>query len=196
VRWEWALVTGPAIEPLGVDEAKLQARSTHAREDRLMYAWISAARHEFEQYTQRAATTQTWKLQLSDWPERVALPMASPLQSASVQYYNAAGTLTTLASSAYVVDTTSEPGELSRAPNQAWPALQSDRLFRVVITYIAGWSSQAAIPEVVRLGMKLYVTAQDMDRAGSTADAKAARAAAQSCWAPWIRTCKPPAWSC
>jgi uncharacterized phiE125 gp8 family phage protein len=203
VRWDWTLVTGPAQEPIDIGDAKAHARITHAREDALIDAYIVAARQAFERCTDRAAFTQTWRLSLACFADVIPLPMAAPLQNAPlaspstapvITYYDSTGTLQTLATSAYVVNTTSEPGQIERAPDQTWPEVQTDRRFPVSVTYVAGWSDVADIPELVKQGMRLFVTAMDMDRAGGSPDAAAARKAADALWSPYRVFCREPEW--
>lgn len=183
IACDWALVTPPAEEPISLDEAKSQA-SIHSNDDNgLIGSYIVAARQAAETYLQRALFTQTWQLQLTDFADIIWLPMAAPLQSVtSVKYYDSAGTLQTLSTSFYTVDTTSEPGRVLRAPNQVWPSTQADRLVVVIITYVCGKSSVADIPEAVKQGIRLHVSASDADRNGGAAESRMTVKAAESCW--------------
>jgi uncharacterized phiE125 gp8 family phage protein len=182
---DWTLVTAPTDVPLTLVEAKAQCRITLTDEDTLLTSYVGAARQAAEQYLGRGLLTQTWALQLSDWADRIPLPMAGPLQSVtSVAYYNDAGTLTTLAPSTYLVDLRAEPGRVMRAPNQVWPTLQSDRLIGVVITYVVGWASAAVLPDLIKQGLRLHVTYSD---ARASADAASILAAAQACWSLYGR---------
>jgi uncharacterized phiE125 gp8 family phage protein len=182
---DWSLVTPPTVDPLTLVEAKAQCRIAVADEDALLTSYIGAARQAAEQYLGRGLLAQAWALQLSDWADVIPLPMAGPLQSVtSVAYYNDAGTLTTLAQSAYLVDLRAEPGRVMRAPNQVWPTVQSDRLIGVVITYVVGWGSAAVLPELIKQGLRLHVTYSD---ARASADAASILAAAQACWSLYGR---------
>lgn len=185
MEWHWALVTGPAQEPLTLDDAKLHARVTHNRENVLIDAYITASRQAFEQFASRAAFTQTWLASFSRFSEVLPLPMAAPLQSVtSVKYYDTDGTLQTLATSYYTVTTSTEPGQIERAPDQSWPSVQADREFPVLITYVAGWDAVTSIPEMVKQGMRLMLASFAEDRLGA-AEIEAARRAAEACWAPY-----------
>lgn len=71
------LVTPPDIEPVTVEEAKVQARVEHDADDALIEQLIAAARDAAEQRTGRALITQTWQqrgrprddvLELRRWP--------------------------------------------------------------------------------------------------------------------------------
>lgn len=200
---EWALVSGPAEEPITLDQAKRQARITHDDENALILSYITAGRQRAEECLGRGLLTQTWTLTLGMWADQIWLPMAAPLQNDPaatpstapiVQYYDATGTLQTLASTVYTVDRVSRPGRLVRAPNQVWPVLQADRWTgRVVITYVVGWTAPAQIPERILQGIRVYVGYLDSDREGLDTDGERARQAAEACWTDRVYW-KPPAW--
>lgn len=202
MTWQWTLVSGPTQEPIDIGDAKAHARITHAREDGLIDRYIVAARQACELHTDRALFTQTWRLQLSAFAEVIPLPMAAPLQNNAlaspstapvITYYDSTGALQTLATSYYLVNTTTEPGQIERAPNQSWPSVQSDRRYPVTVTYVAGWASVDDIPESIKQGIRYHVTAQDMDRAGGSPDAAAAMKAAELCWDKHRVFCAEPA---
>lgn len=157
---DWSLVTPPNQEPLTLDEAKAQAQVYVSDDDALIDDFLRAAREMAELYLGRGLFTQTWRYVQDTWSDVMWLPMAAPLASVtSVQYYAADGTLTTLASSSYLVDTTTQPGRLVRAPNATWPALQSDRgAARVIVTYVVGWSMVASIPSSIVHAIRVTLT--------------------------------------
>lgn len=192
---EWTVVTAPTIEPITVEEAKAQARITDSASDDLIDGYIVSAREAAEQHLGRGLLTQTLKLVLDDWANVVPLPQAAPLQSIThVKYYDTDGTLQTLATSYYDTDTVSRPGRVVLKPSQSWPSLQSERRNgRVEITYVVGWTSAAAVPERIRHGIKLHVTASDLDRDGYEERAVAAMQAAQRCWSDRVFW-TPPQW--
>lgn len=193
VRCEWALVTPPTVEPITPNDAIDQARSVPDAELGLLYSYIVTARQTAEDYMARGLLTQTWKLVLSWFEDVIWLPMAAPLQSVTtVKYYDAAGVLQTLASSAYVVNTTSRPGCLELAPNQSWPSVQSGRQFPVEITYVVGWTDADLVPERIKQGIRSYVAYMHYDREGMDERAKYACEAATMCWSDIVHW-KPPA---
>lgn len=109
-----------------------------------------------ESYLQRGLITQTWQYAQDAWTDVMRLPMAAPLQSvSSVQYYDAAGVLTTLSSVVYLTDLMSEPGLVCLAPNQVWPVLQSGRALPVIVTYVVGWAAPSEVPGDIRDGLFL-----------------------------------------
>lgn len=187
------LVTAPASEPISLDEAKAQARITDTNSDALVQGYIATARQRAEQVLGYGLFTQTWRYDLDSFDEVIPLPMALQLQSVThVKYYDTDGTLQTLSSSYYELDTMRRPAGIVRAPDVSWPALQADRRSgRVQITYVVGWSTVASIPEVIKQGIRMYVTYLDADRDGMETQAQAAELAARRCWTDQLHHLPP-----
>lgn len=158
MKWAFQLVTGPALEPITEGEAieHLNLSLANVQVSRL-YQSIRGARDAAEKYMGRGLLTQTWKYAQDAFTTEIWLPMAAPLQSVTVQYYNTSGTLTTLSSSVYVVDLLSEPGRICLGPNQVWPSLQTGRSLAVEITYVVGWTDPAMIPPSIVDGLYLAI---------------------------------------
>jgi Phage gp6-like head-tail connector protein len=64
------LLTGPAIEPISLEETKTFLRIEHNDEDELIAALIAGARSHIEAQTQTALITQDWRVVLDAWPQR------------------------------------------------------------------------------------------------------------------------------
>jgi uncharacterized phiE125 gp8 family phage protein len=151
--------TAPAVEPLSLTEAKLYLKVDHTDEDTLITALVKAAREVAEHYTRRSFITTVWDASFDDFPsgsidyfQLYGGPVAS---ITSITYYNSAGTLVTLSSSVYLLDTGSD--RVSLALNQSWPATD-ERLGGVVIRYSAGYgSTSASVPETIRTAMLLIL---------------------------------------
>lgn len=157
----WQRTTAPTLKPLTLAELRAQCQIPDdlTDQDTLLLALGDAAVGEYEKYAGRGALTQSWTVSFDDWFQELWLPMAAPLQSiTSVKYRAADGTLTTLSASYYVTDVFSEPGRIMRAPNMVWPALQSDRLARVQIEYVVGWTAANLVPQNVKQGLLLLVS--------------------------------------
>jgi len=185
----WTRVVEPVLDPVTLDEAKHHCRQEYlSDDDEMIRGLLLASTNTAEQYLHRGLMTQSMKAVLDDWRDVVWLPSAAPLQSiTSVKYRASDGTLTTLASSAYVIDTVGEPGRLMRAPNMVWPALQADRLGGIEITYVVGWSQPADVPQAIKLGqLRLLVhwfgPAATAGRGETAGDLPAE---VESLWAPY-----------
>jgi uncharacterized phiE125 gp8 family phage protein len=191
----WTRTIDAVIEPVTLDDIKAHARVTDDASNDVLDRYIVAARNEAEDFMGRGLLTQTWKLLLDDFAHIIQLPMAAPLASVtSVKYYDADGTLQTLATSVYDTDTVSRPGRVVLKPNQSWPSLQSSKLNgRVEIVYVVGWTTADLVPERIKQGIRQFVTYLDLDRDGMEARALEARQAAERCWADRI-TWTAPEW--
>jgi uncharacterized phiE125 gp8 family phage protein len=76
------LLTGPAVEPVSLAEAKAFLRVEHDDDDDVIASLIVSARIYAEAQTRRAMITQSWRLTRDAWPQtgRIAVRPA-PLQS-------------------------------------------------------------------------------------------------------------------
>ena len=192
----WSLTTAPVIEPISLEDAKAQARVTDDANDTQLDTYIMVAREAAEAYMGRGLLTQTWTLVLEGWANVIPLPMAAPLQNDAVanpstavivKYYDEDGTLQTLATTVYDVDTVTRPGTVTLKPEQSWPSVQSGRRKGVIeITYVVGWTSADLIPERIKQGIRQYVTYLDLDRDGMEIRALDALQAAERCWSDRI----------
>ena len=63
------LLTPPAVEPVGLNEAKAYLGVLDSAEDNLISNLITAARQAVEQYCGRVLINQSWRLTLDTWPQ-------------------------------------------------------------------------------------------------------------------------------
>jgi len=155
----WTQVTGPVDEPLSLEEMKEHLRVDAADEDALIADYITAARAAAEAYTGRAFVTQTWQAHFAGWPADGVLELPlPPLQNVTwVKYTTEAGVLNTLAANVYRVVTASEPGCILLAPNQSWPIETLDAGLPVVVQFVCGYGSAAAVPAGMKQAMRWLV---------------------------------------
>lgn len=159
------VITGPSFEPVTLEEAKRHCRVDISDEDTLITGLISAARAYLEQLAGRAFAARTLLLHLSCFPlvtrqnHRGAIRLPNPPLASvtSVQYYDTAGTLQTLAGASYQVDTVREPGEILVVPGGTWPDVQDDRVGAVQVTYVAGVATAGDIDPRVKQAMLLTI---------------------------------------
>lgn len=125
------IFTVPQEEPVSTEAAlehlRLQGEEALAEAD-YVATLVMGARQHLEQMLWRALVRQTWDLLLPCFPAgAIELPKGnlyaveegSPVTH--VKYVDGSGTLQTLSSSSYVVDTASVPGKVQPAPGQIWP---------------------------------------------------------------------------
>lgn len=153
------LVTAPTEEPITLGDAKHHCRVEVADEDDdLISALITAARLRCEQELGQAFCTQTWRLTLDCFPDEFVVPMPPLVSVTHLKYRDTSGTLQTLASTGYSVDTDSRPGRVSLAYGEVWPSTRA--MYNAVqLTYVAGYGDASAVPENIKLAIRLLVGA-------------------------------------
>lgn len=178
-----SLTTGPAVEPLSLADAKEQLEFDGSDRDDFITALIVSARERCEKYTGRALITQTWTMYMDRWPnadgysrtpwwqgvrdgavseliggrQALTIPKA-PLQSiTSIKAYDDSDTATTLASSAYYVDTATQPGRVVLRDSAATPT--PTRVANgLEVVFVAGYGDAASdVPSALVQGMKMLV---------------------------------------
>lgn len=176
-------VTPPAAEPVTLAQAKLQCRVDDdiTADDTLISALIVAARQYVEMRLKRAIVTQTWQYNLDIfpfWPVRglmgppIALPKP-PVQSiSSVKYIDPSGTLQTLSTSAYYVDTMSEPARIMPVQGQPWETVNLFTPNTVQIEFVCGYGlptdNPQTIPQSIMQAILLLVDSNYEQRAGTS----------------------------
>jgi uncharacterized phiE125 gp8 family phage protein len=153
-------VTGPAVEPVTLAEARDHMRVDITDDDVLIAGLITAAREHLETICrpQLAMITQTWRYVADGWPASDTLELRPwPLQSVtSVAYTSDAGVTATFASSNYVVDTYSKPGRLRLKSTASWPGTTLQVLNGLVVEFVAGYgNTSAAVPQRLRQALLL-----------------------------------------
>ena len=159
------LATANSTYGLTLQEVRSHLNVSSTQDDALILAYIRSAMSALEERTCRAFMHQTRVLRMDSFSDsgyvrgRRIYPARTPLVSASstqaVQYYDSAGTLTTMPSSDYVWSTGG--GFIAEAYNATWPTVYSQPE-SVVITYVAGHSSvSSGVPENVKLAAKQLV---------------------------------------
>jgi len=151
---------GPSLWPVTLDEVYAQTRAADRGADTLalLDRLIRLATETAETITRRALLTQTWRLRLDEFPaETEILLPRPPLQSVtSIQYVDSLGATQTFASSEYAVDTASDPGRIYLDLDATWPTTRG-QYNDVTITYVAGWTSAAAVPQSIRHAILMLI---------------------------------------
>jgi uncharacterized phiE125 gp8 family phage protein len=112
------LLTGPAVEPVPLADAKSYLRIEHAADDDALAALIAGARIHVETQTRRALITQVWRLTRDAWPAdgRIAVTPAPLRALVAARIYKVDGTALTLSTAAFAADTAGAPAVLAFAP--------------------------------------------------------------------------------
>jgi uncharacterized phiE125 gp8 family phage protein len=152
------LLTGPASEPVSVDEAKKAANVVADDDDALIETLIVAARELLERDTHRGFISQTWRLTLHAFPgeRRIALPRAPLRAVTEITYTDTAGTEATFAAANYTVDTAR--GVVWLKADCDWPSDVGDEPNGVVIKYTVGYGDDAAdVPTRIKQAILMLV---------------------------------------
>jgi uncharacterized phiE125 gp8 family phage protein len=133
------------------------APQVNTTDDPLLGILIASARAAAETITRRALLPQTWDLVLDRFPawEQV-VPKATLRSITSIAYVDTNGTLQTLDPSAYLVDTSSEPGRITPAFGLVWPIARW-QTGAVRIRFVAGYADAASVPACVKNWMLLRI---------------------------------------
>ncbi len=153
------LITGPAVEPVSLTEAKAHLRVDGTDEDTLVSSLIAAARIHMEAYTHRVFITQTWSIYLDKWPQDqpLALPI-SPVQSVTaINIYDEDDGFVAADPVSYVVDAaSSRPRILWRGTGV--PPRPGRALNGIEIIVNAGYGNDGAqVPQPIRQAILMLV---------------------------------------
>lgn len=156
------VITGPASEPVTLEEAKLQCCIDGNDKDALITNLIAAAREYCEAYQNRAYITQTIEMVLDGWPGfPLSIPRPPLASVTSIKYYGTDNTEYTLDAAKYFVDTNSEPGRICLAHGVSLPTVTLREISSVKITYIAGAST---VSKKVKQAINMLVAHWDANR--------------------------------
>ncbi|MDR6304800.1 putative phiE125 gp8 family phage protein [Nitrobacter vulgaris] len=102
------LLTGPAVEPWSVEEAKSFLRAENDDDDAIIASLIAAARSHVEAMTRCALIAETWRLVLDQWPNDGRIKLGrGPLRAlTAARVYDSAGIAAPIDVGTFVLDKT------------------------------------------------------------------------------------------
>lgn len=176
MRPHFSITTAASLPPASLNDALSYMRVTDNDEAPLIEAMVQAANSLVEDITGRAAmrqtvtyTTPTWASITESDTRTIHLPKPPLASVTAVRYYDdTTETLTTYASSNYIVVTTAEPGFLQLDEDSDWPDLQ-DRADAIQIEYLAGPANPASVDRKLWLCV-LLIAAAAYDNRGMMPD--------------------------
>jgi uncharacterized phiE125 gp8 family phage protein len=156
------LVTGPAKEPLTLQQAKDHLRLDTDDDDLLVLDLIKAARTWVEGQTKRAIITQTWDYNIDyDWPfkfgtPRITLPLNPVASVTSITYTSssAPSPRSTLATTQYSVAARTHGSFIVPAYDVDWPTVRHEP-DAITVRFVAG---EATCPKPLERAIALLVT--------------------------------------
>jgi uncharacterized phiE125 gp8 family phage protein len=152
------LLSGPADEPVTLDEARAFVRVEGSAEDALLEALVTTARLQVESATGRALIAQDWRLVLDDWPpdRRVRLPIAPLVSLTSITTYDPDSAATVEPLTDVLVDAHAEPPQLLLPAGFGAGPLRERQ--GIAIDYRAGYGETAAdVPAPLRQAALLLI---------------------------------------
>lgn len=155
------LITGPASEPVSLDEAKAHMRVDNDDEDSLIVRLIKSARETAERYTGRALLAQSFALARDRWPTNnprsFEIPRPPLVAVTTVVVRARSGTETTLSSDAYIVDSASVPGRVVFKDTTVLPPDLADAN-AILVSFDAGYGSLPSdVPAAIRSAILILV---------------------------------------
>lgn len=199
--------TGPAQEPLSLQEVKEYLRVEDSTDERNVRPLIEAARSIAEEHLNRTLMSTTYQLFLDSFDELedplwegvrqgpylnfyknyIELPKSPVISVTHVKTYDDSDTETTMASSRYYVDNVREPARIVLRTGETFPtALRVANAIEV--QFVAGYTSAYSIPEPIRIGMlqliaHMYEHRGDM---GNYLEARAVSPMIRKLWQPYV----------
>ena len=153
--------TEPAVEPVSLAEAKVQAKVDISDDDAYIASLITMSRQYIESILDIAMITQTLEARYDTFPLwEIVLPKP-PMAPAAVTviYRDEAGIDRTITSTAnqFQVDAYATPGRVYPLYNGVWPAVRGDEN-SVTVRWQAGYGASGAnVPAVLRQLILLQV---------------------------------------
>lgn len=153
------VTAAPATEPVTLAELKAQLRIDHTDEDTLLGTYIQAAREICESMTGRRMITRTEKLFLDFFPpcDTIVIPAAPVSAVGAIVTRDEDEVPTAFASTNYIVDTSGPVAKIVLKSGSSWATLASNAkpVNAIEIPFTSGYASALAVPENMKLALKL-----------------------------------------
>lgn len=154
-------ITQPAVEPVSLGEAKVQARVDTEADDAYIQALISVARQYVEDILDITLLSTVWEASYDLFPVWAIVLPRPMLQAANitVTYRLGDGATSTKSSAAgdFRVDTRTVPGRIYPNWSDTWPAVRGDEN-SVVVNYTAGFGPDgSSVPPLYKHLMMVLV---------------------------------------
>jgi uncharacterized phiE125 gp8 family phage protein len=167
------LLSGPAIEPLSLQEAKNWLRIDTNLEDTLVQALVTSARVVIEAHAGVQMITQSWRIVMDRWPQ--AWPMPLPLRPLisveAVRIIDDIGAAESLPSTEYILDLA---GMHPRLHFSIQPPPPGRPLAGIEIDVISGFGPAAMdVPEPLRQAVRVLLARWYENRGDAADDAQA-----------------------
>ena len=150
-------VTTPATtQIITTAVAKTYLKVDVSDDDTLIDNLIKAATHSAEEYTNRYFEDTVLKMVGDTWTDIATLYKSPVISVSSIKYYDSDDSQQTLHASVYLVDTVSNPCQISLQVDQSFPNL-SNRAMAVEVNYTVGDSAESSATELITQAVLLLV---------------------------------------
>jgi len=146
-------------EPITSTEAKTQIQGIEGISDfdSEISSLIKVAREQAEEFTWRAIIACTCVEKICSFPSDKIVLLRPPVQSiTSITYVDGNGDQQTLSASEYMLNDWNEPAVITPAYGKSFPSARGSS-GDVVITYVAGYTSAALVPDSIKHAIKMMV---------------------------------------
>ena len=152
------LLSGPAVEPITLAEAKRFIRVEHNDDDDIITALIAGSRIHVETQTRRALITQSWRLTRDVWPELGCVPVLPvPLRTLdAARVYRSDGSTVAIDVAAFAVDKAAAPARLAFTRGALTSPERTVAGIEIDVTCGYG-NAPANVPEPLRQAIRLLV---------------------------------------
>ncbi len=163
------LKTAPVNLPISLTETKNYLRVDHNDEDAQITSLIKAATGRAEKLTNLKFITQTWYVNLDDFPRDARffdLKIGYVQSVTSIKYYDEDNTETTWDSANYILEKVGAHGSIGLKSGAVWPDYIPRRKGSVVVELVVGFgANDTDVPEDIRTAL-LEITSALYDKRG------------------------------
>ena len=162
----------PTLEVVSLDDIKLHAGvEGYDDYDALLMTLRDRATEAVGKRCKRELQAATWTLTLDSFPAEILIDKVPVASITSIAYTDSDGDAQTVtAVTGYQTDlnTLDGPASIKPAYGITWPATRSDTYGAVVVTFIAGYATAAAVPETIRHEIAMLTAEWFKHREGTT----------------------------
>jgi uncharacterized phiE125 gp8 family phage protein len=159
---KWILLSGPAIEPVSLAEAKSWLRLDGSEEDGLLTSLIASARRTLEAYTRRCFVTQYWRLFRDAWPGTnngldliITIPLTPFQKVTAIRVYDSVNSAHLISAETYFAPIATDLPRVTFWTEPPPPGRSTDG---VEIDVVAGYGDQASdTPEPLRCAILMLI---------------------------------------
>jgi uncharacterized phiE125 gp8 family phage protein len=152
--------TEPTQLPVTLATAKEHLRVDHSDDDTYITGLIWAATRTIEDYTKKAISQTTFEQYMDEWPEKyieLVIGHDKDFTLQTIKYYREDGTLQTLSSTLYTLDSSYNPARIYWNTTFSEPTRNDDKK-QIIVTFLAGNDiSSNAIPYPVQQALLLII---------------------------------------